>query len=193
MGKEVSDREGAAAGGDGKTYQCITAKKLDTLLRKDSAARNVISGEQETLATAVKKAIDNDHLHKKSWGWIKQLNRMDQAQRDEQLYHFHHMCELRGWPGQSLPLSDRAEPEPEADEPEAEPDNGAERLRGLKPVETVGHAPEKLSEFGDPGAGNGMIPPRSIKPDDGSVRDLRPRHLRTGSVDPEPAPAGKPH
>jgi len=170
---------------DQSTTVAISQKKFDKLLKICEASQNVISGERETISEKVKAAVDNDGLDKTAFAWIRRLAKMDEAKRNGVLFNFHVYCGYKGWPSEGLPLGDRDE----GDEGDGDDYAGGDAEQNGHDV--TGHAPEDLQEFGDGATTDGTVPPRPIpaeaivRDDDG--RDLRPRHLRTGSADPDPS------
>jgi len=140
-----------------------TSSKAITKSKYDGLMRRMITNEKERKEAAgadrekIGEAVENDNLHAKAFSWTKMLKKMSQTKRDELLFHLMTYFKYEGWPGEDL-LADRSS----GDEGE--------------PEELNGH------DVSEPSTGPRLDPP----PDDDNVRDLRPRHLRSGSSNPDP-------
>src|SRR5271170_4970145 len=146
----------AEPAGDQATVGAIKKSKFDTLLKICMASQNVMADQRTTIFDKIKTAVTNDSLDRTAFSWIRKLARMDEAKRNGVLFNFHVYCGYREWPSDGLPLGDREETDAES---ESEPAGETEHDNGA----------ERL---------------RELKSTDET--DLRPRHLRSGSADPDP-------
>jgi hypothetical protein len=164
MTKEVKAPE---PGDDQATTRGIGKTAYLRLLGKCRSAQTRMDEEKASLGGMISDAVEGQALHKGAFAWARKIDKMfrnDSAKAIEFLYQFDVMRGHSEWDKQADMLPDRhrdqavgeeatGEPEPH-DSPSELVENGAETLRGLKPLD-----PEQ---------------------------DIRPRHLRTGSSDPDP-------
>lgn len=98
-GGKGKKRPVAAEGAPPKTLQAegmTPARKLNALLasaRKAYKEQRSISGEH---GAEIKEAAEHDHLHKKAFGYVKALDRMEPEKLADFFAHFDYYCEATG-------------------------------------------------------------------------------------------------
>lgn len=95
--------------------QAISQKKLRTLLASTRSAKQDINEITSTLGNEVKQAIENNHLHRRAFGIVRGLDRLEPEQLAETLDCLDHYLDISG-------LRDRAASAPRMEMGEAEED-----------------------------------------------------------------------
>lgn len=132
-----------------------------SLLKKCAAAKAVMDEERASLGGMISDAVEKHRLHKGAFGWARKMDKMDPVKRGEWLFHFDTMRKYSAWDVPDM-LPDR-QAGGDAAEYETEEQQAAE------PETEHDNGASRLAGLGD------------------NVQDLRPRHLRSGSSDPDPA------
>jgi hypothetical protein len=89
--------------------------------------------ERGRIGGLIADAVENHHCHKGSFGWIRKLDRMDPAKRDEHLWNF--MADLKSMGWDKIPDLFREQPLETSAEPASKPRRGP-RVVGGSDAET---------------------------------------------------------
>lgn len=79
-----------------RSIAVTSEKKLRALLKDGRACRNAVQEANGTFGQKVSNAVENDHLHKKAFGVIRMLDKMEAEKLAEFMDHFDHYYTVSG-------------------------------------------------------------------------------------------------
>jgi hypothetical protein len=131
MAKQVEN--GTEQREDPRSLIAMTKAKLKSLLARCRTKTVEMDEARGAIGGLINAACDKDRCHKQAFGWVRRLDRMDEAKRQEWLFHFDIYREHMAWEHVDM-LPDR------------QPDElAARRRRRAGGAETVGSENEGIS------------------------------------------------